>query len=245
MAEVNSFKDPLYKGGVSKDNIATVTSSVADILNLESNAANQQAQSTASAYTAAGDLAEATAYTTAAGIAGGNAALEEQASQIKQIQQIRQIQTTLGQQQADIGGAGFAASGSALYLMRDSVAQGALTTALTSIQGNINAGGYLMQQEAAQAEASAATGASNAASALAKAAASAGALSTTYATNELTALVKSLGLPSSTSLADLITKTTTAANSASTGESDLAKTYTFSGVADGIDANGRKFKYVH
>ena len=54
----------------------------------------------------------------------------------------RETMNTLGGQQADVAGAGFAASGSALDLLRDSASQGALTHAVLGQQGLITEAGY-------------------------------------------------------------------------------------------------------
>jgi hypothetical protein len=119
---------------------------------------------------AQGDRFEATNYDRAAVLAGQNEQFTETSTAIKQAQLDRENFKMLGGQQADVAGAGFAASGSALDLMRDSASQGALTKAVGAQQGLITEAGYKEQQDsyntmsqaarmAADAEDSAATGA--------------------------------------------------------------------------------------
>jgi len=113
---------------------------------------------------------EADNYDLASGYADKNAKFTETSTAIKQAQLDRELYRTIGGQAADIAGAGFAASGSALDIMRDSASQGALTKAVGSLQGLITEEGYKVQSEtytnmgkaarmAADAEDDAATGA--------------------------------------------------------------------------------------
>lgn len=99
-----------------------------------------------------------------------SAQFTETSTAIKQAQLDRDIYKTLGGQAADVAGAGFAASGSALDILRDSASQGALTKAVGSLQGLITEEGYEVQAKnytamsaaarlAADAEDHAATGA--------------------------------------------------------------------------------------
>jgi len=87
-----------------------------------------------------------------AGNYGRSSAFSEQSAQftetstaIKQAQLDRDIFKTLGGQAADVAGAGFAASGSALDILRESAAQGALTKAVGGLQGLITEEGYEVQ----------------------------------------------------------------------------------------------------
>jgi hypothetical protein len=118
---------------------------------------------------AKGDLLEAQAYSEAAGLADLNEKFTEESTAIKDMQTQRTINKTLGQQRADVAGAGFAESGSALDLLRESSSQGALQRQVLQRQGLITEAGYreqaesyrLMSQaatEAASAEKTAATG---------------------------------------------------------------------------------------
>lgn len=93
-----------------------------------------------------GDALEAANYGEAADFATQNVGYTQQATQLKEVQQQRQITQTLGTQQAQVAGAGFASSGSALDLLRDSAAQGALSKAVLGNQGLITEAGY--QEEA-------------------------------------------------------------------------------------------------
>lgn len=91
---------------------------------------------------ARGDLAEAANYDLAAGLARQNIAYTEQSTAIKQAQQEREQYMAIGGTRADVAGAGFAESGSALDILRSSAAQGALTHAVIGQQGMITEAGY-------------------------------------------------------------------------------------------------------
>jgi len=99
---------------------------------------------------AQGDLIEAQNYDLAAGLATQNEKFEETSTAIKEAQIARENSKMLGGQQADVASAGFAASGSALDLMRDSAAQGALHTAVAGEQGLITEAGYTEQAQSYQ-----------------------------------------------------------------------------------------------
>ena len=76
-----------------------------------------------------------------------SAQFTETSTAIKQSQIDRQIFQTISGQQADVAGSGFAASGSAIDIMRDSASQGALTRAVGAQQGLITEEGYKVQAE--------------------------------------------------------------------------------------------------
>lgn len=90
---------------------------------------------------------EATNYDEAAGFATQNEKFTEQSTAIKQTQLDRSNYLTIGGQAADVAGAGFASSGSAIDLMRDSASQGALTKAVAGEQGLITEEGYKVQSD--------------------------------------------------------------------------------------------------
>lgn len=92
-----------------------------------------------------GASAEANSFTTAAQLADQNAALTAASTRIQQTQTARQIFQTEGTQLADVAGAGFTESGSALDLLRSSAQQGSLAQALTNIQGAITENSYAAQ----------------------------------------------------------------------------------------------------
>lgn len=119
---------------------------------------------------ARGARMEAKEYDLARNLSLENAQFAETSTAIKEHQLQRSIEATVGQQQADIAANGFAASGTAIDLLRDSVAQGALTKAVAQHQGIIEEDAYKEQaasyalmseaaQEAARASDKAATGA--------------------------------------------------------------------------------------
>lgn len=111
---------------------------------------------------AQGDRLEASNYDLASDLALKNEKFTETSTAIKQSQLDRQIYQTMGGQRADVAGAGFASSGSALDLMRDSAAQGALTKAVAGEQGLITEAGYEEQAKSYTNMASAARLAANA-----------------------------------------------------------------------------------
>lgn len=94
---------------------------------------------------AAGNRKEAENYDLASEFATQNVKFTEMSTAIKQSQLDRSIFQTIGGQQADVAGAGFADSGSALDLLRSSAAQGALTKAVAGQQGLITEAGYQQQ----------------------------------------------------------------------------------------------------
>src|SRR5436305_2093773 len=73
-----------------------------------------------------GDAVEGKNYDLAATLADKNARYTEMSTQVKQMQAQRALTMGLGETKADVAGAGFAESGSALDLLRDSASQGAL-----------------------------------------------------------------------------------------------------------------------
>lgn len=88
---------------------------------------------------------EAGNYDLASGYAEKNEKFTELSTSIKQTQTDRDIYKSLGGISADVAGAGFAASGSAIDIMRDSAAQGALVKAVGAEQGLITEEGYDVQ----------------------------------------------------------------------------------------------------
>jgi hypothetical protein len=99
---------------------------------------------------AEGDRLEGQNYLLASNLAKQNEKFTETSTAIKQSQIDRGLYQTIGGQQADIAGAGFAASGSALDLLRDSASQGALTKAVAGQQGLITEAGYTEQAQSYQ-----------------------------------------------------------------------------------------------
>jgi hypothetical protein len=88
---------------------------------------------------------EAGNYERSSEYAEQSARFTETSTEIKQAQLDRDIYKTLGGIEADVAGAGFAMSGSALDIMRDSASQGALTKAVGGLQGLITEEGYEVQ----------------------------------------------------------------------------------------------------
>lgn len=88
---------------------------------------------------------EAENYDLASGFAKQNAEFSRISTGIKQAQLDRENFKMQGGIQADVAGAGFAMSGSALDILRDSASQGALTKAVAGEQGLIQEEGYNVQ----------------------------------------------------------------------------------------------------
>jgi hypothetical protein len=110
-----------------------------------------------------GSRIEAEQYMQAAAFAQQNALFTQQSTAIKQYQTSRGIVRTLGSQAAEVAASGFAASGSALDLERDSAIQGAITKAALAQQGKIEEAGYEQQAASYRLMASAASEAATAA----------------------------------------------------------------------------------
>lgn len=95
---------------------------------------------------AEGDRIEAENYRLASQYAMRNVGFTEQATALKETQLDRQIYQSLGNERADITGAGVS-GGSSVYLLRDSAQQGALTKAVAQTQGLITEEGYKEQAQ--------------------------------------------------------------------------------------------------
>lgn len=97
---------------------------------------------------AKGDLVEAGNYDLASTLAHDNATFTKESTAIQLAQAQRQIYLGLGETQSDIGGSGFAMSGSALDLMRSGAQQGELAKQVITKQGAITEAGYEEQGQA-------------------------------------------------------------------------------------------------
>lgn len=115
-----------------------------------------------SLFTSQGNAAEAASYTGAAQLETQNAQLTAASTRIQATQTARAVTQSLGTTQADVAGAGFTESGSALDLMRMSAQQGSLATSLVNIQGAINENAYAAMAGADLAKAKAANEANTA-----------------------------------------------------------------------------------
>ena len=79
--------------------------------------------------------------------AGQEAQFSQQSTAIQIAQKNREATMAMGKTASEVAGAGFAASGSALDIMRSNAQQGALATAVTSENGKIQTQGYQEQQQ--------------------------------------------------------------------------------------------------
>lgn len=114
-------------------------------------------------FAAKGDLLKAQgsefeklSYLQAADLATQNEQFTAMSTAIKQSQADRNLYQALGTTRADVAGAGFAQSGSALDLLRESASQGAMTKAVLGEQGLITEAGYEEQAKSYRDMASAA-----------------------------------------------------------------------------------------
>lgn len=96
---------------------------------------------------AKGDLLEQQNYLLASQYAQQEAQYTKMSTAIQEQQLTRQVTKALGETTADVAGAGFAESGSALDILRESASQGALQKAVTSEQGLITEAGYKEQAQ--------------------------------------------------------------------------------------------------
>ena len=129
----------------------------ADTINAGGNAVSDIFGAFGSFESAKGSKIAAQDYTEAAGIAANNAELEGFATKIKQTQEEREAFKTIGSQVADVAGAGFEESGSALDLLRSSASQGALAKQLIGEQGAIQQNTFEEQSIAYQSMAASAS----------------------------------------------------------------------------------------
>jgi hypothetical protein len=125
-----------------------ISGAASDILGGQEKAAGLGIEAEATRLKAHGDLVEAQNYDLASTLANQNDEFTKVSTAIKQTQMQRQIYLGLGATSADVGGAGFAASGSALDIMRSSAQQGALTKQVLGEQGLITEAGYQEQATA-------------------------------------------------------------------------------------------------
>jgi hypothetical protein len=86
-------------------------------------------------------------YDQAAAFAGQEAQFSQQSTAIQMAQKNRETTMAMGKTASEVAGAGFAASGSALDIMRSNAQQGALATAVTSENGQIQTQGFQEQQQ--------------------------------------------------------------------------------------------------
>jgi hypothetical protein len=107
-------------------------------------------------FKAEGNRIEQQGYLQAAEFADKNVKYTDMSTGIKEVQAMREISKTMGGQEADIAAAGFSESGSALDIMRESAAQGALTQAVIGEQGEITKEGYRQQAQSFRLQAEAA-----------------------------------------------------------------------------------------
>ncbi len=184
---------------------ALVERATNNILGFQADTASQTASAEAQDLSATGYTKEAESYQTAADLATRNSQLQQLSGDITELQSQRDIYQTVGSQKAAIAGAGFKQSGSAAYLVRDSLQQGYLQTQLNAVQTGMDVGGYLEEAASNLGLSDAATIAAESATKTGKAYTTAAGVSTTNATNETAALSDYLKLYGTTAETDLVT----------------------------------------
>lgn len=92
----------------------------------------------------------------AAGMEDVNAKLTDASKGIQHAAAARDIYKVMGGQASDVASAGFAMSGTALDLARDSARQGAITQSLIEVQGNIDTQTHLINAQNLRAQAASA-----------------------------------------------------------------------------------------
>jgi hypothetical protein len=134
---MDSFSDTLGKGfGSLAQGAGSFGSAASDLFT----ASGDRSKAT-------GDLMEAGNYDLAAQQADREAFFTKESTAIQAMQSERATYQSMSQTKADIGGAGFAASGSGLDILAESASQGALQRAVIERQGLITEQGYEEQAE--------------------------------------------------------------------------------------------------
>lgn len=113
-------------------------------------------------FGAKGYKAEATAYTKARDFSTDSAAVTKAAGAIKETQQQRELYKVVGSQRAGYAASGVAMAGSALDVLRSSMAEGELDRQLIRTQTSIDENAYLSEAAAYQGQADAAKNAGKA-----------------------------------------------------------------------------------
>lgn len=211
---------PVTNSGTA--NLAALTRAADDLLNFKATMASTPFDIRASNLQAAGDLGEADAYGSAQKIAEQNAQLAGVAGTVQIAQQQRTAMRTIGAQQAQTAASGFANSGSAISMLRDSLQQSYLGKQLIEAQTGITQGGYLEAGAAATAEQQAAQTAAGVATELAGKQQESLDAATTNATNETGALTDYLKSVAPTPETQLVTDVITG-GAAGNAISDLGK----------------------
>ncbi len=227
MATITNAVGTVSNGGTISDSL--LGSTVSNILGLQSSAAVDTANSSASTINSSGYTAETKAYTDVGSIAESNAAISQAYGDVLGIQEQQKLSADIGTEKAAFAANGFKESGSNLDILRSSLQQGYLTQQLNETQTSLNVGGYLAEKAAAKAESLASTAASDSAAALAKAYTSASSLSTANAASSTDALNSYLKGGTLTSAESLILSPVSGAGSTA----KTVKTATTTAVTNG------------
>jgi hypothetical protein len=134
-------------GSTTLSGLSTAVSDIGAGISQEGAATSDLYAAEAEQYKIAGTQFERASYQEAAALAGQNEQFTAISTRIKAAQAQRELTMSLGTTQANVAGAGLAASGSALDVLRESASQGALTRAVIKSQGLITEAGYNEQQQ--------------------------------------------------------------------------------------------------
>ena len=123
-------------GGYGPENVTAVAGGVSDIFAGFGDIDKMKA-----------DELEQGQYDQAAAYAGQEAQYSQDSTAIQLAQKKRETTMAMGRTASEVAGAGFAASGSGLDIMRSNAQQGALAQAVTSEQGMVQTQSYQEQQQ--------------------------------------------------------------------------------------------------
>lgn len=152
MASENSSITPGASGGSALGGFGSLNQA----FSLAGGAVTDLFGAQAAKTSADGDRLEASSYRQAAGLANDDASFAQTSEQVQEFQQNRATFQAEGTTQSDVAGAGLAASGSALDILRDSAQQGSLASSMIRQQGSINIESYHEQADALNTQAQAA-----------------------------------------------------------------------------------------
>jgi hypothetical protein len=134
-------------GRLSSDAFSNLGAAASDLFAGAGAATSARLQAAGLRIRAQGDLAEATNYDLASKLARENEEYTKISTDIQQAQLDRKISGVMGGEREEVASAGFAESGSALDILRDSSAQGSIAKSTLTQQGLMTEAGYEEQAQ--------------------------------------------------------------------------------------------------